>query len=262
MEWNAELDTFLKSIGFKPITCDPCIYVRTRNGDTEFILVYVDDLIIATKARKALYDIKNAINDKFPSTDKGPIKNFLNVQFTRNRGDRTISMSQPNKITNVLQDAQLTETDRQFISKPCKLPGNPELKLTKEMSPSSEEDNETMKNIPYKSILGQLLYIAITTRPDISTAVNQVGRYSQNPGMEHWKAILQILKYLQGTKHLLLTLGGKANAITLRAYSDADWAGDLDERKSRTGFVIMINDWPIAWSAKLQVSIALSSTEA
>jgi hypothetical protein len=80
--------------------------------------------------------------------------------------------------------------------------------------------------------------------------------------MEHWKAVLQILKYLQGTKHLLLTLGGKAKAITLGAYSDADWAGDLDGRRSRTGFVIMINDWPIAWSAKLQVSVALSSTEA
>lgn len=262
MEWNTELDTFLKSIAFEPLKNDPCIYVRRNLDDPEYILVYVDDMIIAAKSRKALTEIKTSINKRFPSSDKGPIQSFLNVNFTRNRGARTISISQPIKIANLLKDAQISENDRKIISHPCKIPANPDSKLTKEMSPVSEDDKKEMEKIPYKSILGQLLYIAITTRPDISTAVGCVGRYAQNPGMQHWQAVLQILRYLQGTQTLQLILGGLHSDIILNAFSDADWAGDLDGRRSRTGLVVMINNWPIVWSAKLQVSVALSSTEA
>jgi hypothetical protein len=128
--------------------------------------------------------------------------------------------------------------------------------------PSTPEETAAMSNIPYRSILGQALYIAITTRPDITPAVSACGKFAQNPGKNHWTALLQILAYLHGTQHLGLELGGKSKEIILSAYADADWAGDLDKRRSRSGYVILCNNSPVIWSSKLQATVALSSTEA
>jgi hypothetical protein len=90
------------------------------------------------------------------------------------------------------------------------------------MSPKSGEES-TMANVPYKSILGQALYIAITVRLDIATAVSNCGRFAHNPGLEQWKALHQILKYLQETRNLGLTLGNNhSKDITPISYCDAD----------------------------------------
>ena len=103
--------------------------------------------------------------------------------------------------------------------------------------------------------------IAITARPDIATAVSVCGKFADNPGKEHWQALLQIVKYLQGTRTMRLKLGN-AKQISLSACADADWAGDIDGRNSRTGYTISIGNSVIAWSSKLQTSVAQSSIEA
>ncbi len=86
-----------------------------------------------------------------------------------------------------------------YICKPTKIPASTKIQLTKNMSPAI--NNNEMSKVPYKSILGQILYIAITTRPDISTAVSIGGKFAHNPGKQHWKAVLDIIKYLQGTRN-------------------------------------------------------------
>ena len=260
MEWNAELDAHLKSIGFFPTVSDPCIYVC--HSRKEFILVYVDDLVIATKSRERMQHIKDAIHAKLPLTDKGPINRFLNIQFKRDRKLRQILMSQPVKIANVLEDAQLSPDDLAIVKVPSKVPACPNTMLNEQMCPDTAEETARMEKLPYKSILGQVLFIAITARPDLATAVSACGKFAHKPGNEHWLALLRILSYLQGTKDLKLVLGGRAHTINLSSYSDADWAGDLDRRKSRSGYIILMNESPIIWSSKLQPSVALSSTEA
>jgi hypothetical protein len=194
-------------------------------------------------------------------TDKGPINKFLNIQFHRNRKERSITLSQPSKIQKILQDTQLSELDRRYITQTAKIPANPQVKLSRTITDSNDEV-KLAENTPYKSIIGQLIYISINTRPDISTAVSQVSKYSQNPNSEHWKAVLQILKYIQGTRSMSLKLGGINQSFELTGYADADWAGEVDGRKSRSGLVIYLNNSPIVWSSKLQTSVALSSTEA
>ena len=261
MEWNNELHAHLTTIGFQSTVSDPCLYIR--HSDASYVLVYVDDMIIATKTRKLMIQLKQSISSKFPCTDKGPIELFLNMKIKRNRETRTLSISQPIKINNVLTDQQLSKEDLQFISKPSRIPAIPSIKLTNNMSPIQNSDVLQMSSIPYKSIL---VYISITARPDIATAVSVCGQFAHNPGMEHWKAVLQILKYLKGTRNFELILGGKPsesnNGFNLSSYCDADWAGDLDKRKSRSGFALFVNDSVVCWSSKLQSSVALSSTEA
>ena len=84
--------------------------------------------------------------------------------------------------------------------------------------------------------IGSLMYAAIGTRPDISFAVQNLSQFTQNPGPEHWTAVKRIFRYLNGTKDLGLTYGGKDNVdLSIIAYSDADWASNPNDRKSISG---------------------------
>jgi hypothetical protein len=265
--WNAALDTYLKSMGFKPTVSDPCVYVGEWKKVICYMLIYVDDVLIATPDRIIMADIKSKLNSKFPITDNGPLTFWLNMHFTRDRAKKTISIHQEPKIAKVVSDERYTAADRLLVTKPCKIPASPDKMLTKSMCPTDDAEIKRMQQYPYKSILGQLLYISITARPDIATAVSSCGRYSQNPGQEHWDALLQIVAYVNGTRKLRLVLGGRSKMeplanLTLSAASDSDWAGEIDKRCSRTGYVIFMGTAPIVWCSKLQKSIALSSTEA
>jgi hypothetical protein len=253
MEWNGDLDEFLKSLGFVPCQTEPCVYVHASRK--QYLLVYVDDIIIATKSDLEVTLLKKTINERFPISDKGPIAKFLNIDINRDRSLKEISLCQSSKISNLLNDERLCEEDLKIIRIPSKLPAQPNNNLKANM----ESD---VVNKPYRGILGQALHIAITCRPDIMTAVSMCGRYANNPSTEHWKALLRILSYLTGTKDYDLKLGGNLSTMELFAFADSDWAGDLDERKSRSGYIILLHKSPIIWSSKLQVSVALSSTEA
>ena len=145
-------------------------------------------------------ELKKKIKEKLSCHDKGPISLYLNLLITRDRSKRTICISAPTKIQAVLNDDQLSSEDVKTIKVPSKIPALPSIILTKPIEPLSDEENQHMAEKPYRSILGQLIHISITARPDISTAVSCCGQFSQNPGKIHWQAILQILKYLNGTK--------------------------------------------------------------
>jgi len=207
-------------------------------------------------------EFKRKLNAKRPLTDKGPIGKFLNMSFSRDRQEKTISLSQKSKILKLKETNELTDEDKARINIPSKIPAYTNIKLSQDMCPKTPSEISYMKNKPYKSLLGQVLFICITSRPDIATAVSICGKYASNPGKQHWLALLKIVSYLLYTKDLVLTLGGSSGGVTLSAYSDADWGGDIDDRRSRTGYVILLNNSPIIWSSKLQTSTSLSSTEA
>ena len=252
MEWNSDLDLFLRSLGFIPCETEPCVYVHKERK--QYLLIYVDDIIVATKSLLEMKLLKKTIDERFPISDKGEISKFLNMDVFRDRILFTIYICQSTKIENVLEDARLSEEDLKLVRVPSKLPACPSNRLQLNEGEAVEK--------PYKGILGQALHIAITCRPDIITAVSMCGRYAKNPSYDHWRALLRILSYLNGTREKVLRLGGKFTDMKLTAYSDSDWAGDLDERRSRSGYLILMNCSPIIWASKLQVSVALSSTEA
>ncbi|XP_050460197.1 uncharacterized protein LOC126856068 [Cataglyphis hispanica] len=109
-----------------------------------------------------------------------------------------------------------------------------------------------MKNIPYQSLIGSLMYLAVSTRPDISYAISILSQFNTNSGKVHWNAAKRVLRYLKGTK----------SEIPLIGFVDADCGGNVDDRVFYTGFVFKLANTAITWKARKQKSIALSSTEA
>ena len=145
-------------------------------------------------------------------------------------------------------------------------------KLTKSMCPQSEEEKEKMSKKPYRELIGSLIYLVQLTRPDIAAAVYTCSKFLNNPGIEHWNAAKGILMYLKRTKSDALILGGGGRRISGHptitddikpiGFSDSDWAGDPDDRRSTNGYVFFYGKSPICWKSKRQATVALSTAEA
>jgi hypothetical protein len=199
---------------------------------------------------------KKLIAQQFPFKDLGPAKYILGLEIERNRDDRTILLHQHGYIANLLARTNMAEC------RPAATPSDVSITLSSSMSPTTAKEKEYMENIPYRQTTSSLLWLACNTRPDITEAVNTVCRFNQNPGISHWTAVKRILRYLKGTSKLGVTLGGTEETLQLVGYADADWARDIDSRRSTTGYVFMLGSYPVTWKSKLQVTPALSTMEA
>jgi histone deacetylase 1/2 len=112
----------------------------------------------------------------------------------------------------------------------------------------------------YRSIVGGLQYLTLT-RPDLSYSVNKVCQFLHAPTTEHWSAVKRILRYIQDTSKVGITFV-KSSSTLLSAFSDADWAGSIDDRRSTGGFAVFIGSNLVSWSARKQATVSRSSTEA
>ncbi|GMF57113.1 unnamed protein product [Phytophthora fragariaefolia] len=119
-----------------------------------------------------------------------------------------------------------------------------------------------MRLKPYRSLVGCLLYITTCTWPDIAFVVTQLSRYLENPGQQHWNAAVRGLRYLKSTHQHGIAYQGGTGSVTLKAYSDADWGTNLDDRRSVSGVMVMIGNAPVVFKSKFQRTVALSSAEA
>ncbi|KAL0299968.1 UNVERIFIED_CONTAM: Secreted RxLR effector protein [Sesamum angustifolium] len=128
-------------------------------------------------------------------------------------------------------------------------------------SPQNSLEENQMKNVPYASVVGSLMYVQVCTRPDIAFAVGMLGRYQSNPGIEHWKAAKKVMRYLQGTKDLQLIYKHTEN-LEVVGYSDSDFAGCLDTRKSTSGYIFLLANGAISWKSTKQTITASSTMEA
>ena len=134
-------------------------------------------------------------------------------------------------------------------------PVDSSIKLVK----ASEEDVLFDKH-KYQSAVGSLLYLSVATRPDITYAVSNVAKFSASPTTRHWTAVKRIMRYLKGTTNLGLVYTPQNNNCV--GFSDSDWGGDLDDRKSTSGYVFQIGGGAVSWRSKKQTSVALSTAEA
>ena len=117
-----------------------------------------------------------------------------------------------------------------------------------------------MSKVSYASAIGSLMYVMVCTRPDIAHAMGVMSRFMSRPGKQHWEAVKWILRYLRGSSDTYLCF--TSESLKLQRYVDIDFAGDIDSRKSTTGFVFTLGDTAISWASNLQKIVTLSTTEA
>ena len=255
--WHKKLNQVLESMGFKRITCEHSIWMY-QQGDARIIIpVFIDDMTIAAKSMEAIEEVKSELRKHFKLRDLGPTSWLLGVEIIRDRPKHSIYSLPAPVYPHLLERFGLSDCT------PVSTPLDPGAKLSTSMSPTTPEDIEEMRSIPYLQAVGSLMYLAVATRPDIAYAVGVLARFSKNPGLAHWKAVKHLFRYLKGTLDLKLTYAPDPTSTELfTTYTDADHAGNPDNGRSTGGYVVKMGTGAISWSSKLQGIVALSTTEA
>lgn len=245
--WYTRLQKELSLHGFQPSEADPGLYVRFDKSGCTYLLVWVDDILVAG-CPEAVQNVKDVLRASFDVRDLGEANFFLGMEVQRDRGSKKLMLSQ-RKFT-----AELLLKYNMHDANPRQVPLSPAVKLSRDGS----EGLDTAVH-GYGELVGSLLYLSVCTRPDIAFAVGALARYMSDPREQHWDAAKGVLRYLRGTEvHGLVFGGGSA----LAGFGDADYAGDVDTRRSTTGYVFVLNGAAISWSSRLQPTVAVSTAEA
>ena len=219
------------------------------------MLCYVDDFAVTSNS-EALYDVVwKKMQTVFDIKDLGKLRLFLGI-FVTYGDDGSVSIDQQHYIKLILGRLGMVGT-------PGIGPKSPMASGTKaKLAPGDAEP--CGEDVPYKTAVGALFWIARGTRFDVAYAVSQAARFMENPTTRHWKAVLRIFKYLAGTIDRKMRMGpaGMPNDLKLVSYTDSDWAGDAETRRSRTGWLVGIGGACVAWRSNLQTGYSQSATEA
>jgi transposase InsO family protein len=247
--WYEEISEKLGTMGYQRTEADHAVFTRA-GGDASIIALYVDDITMAGKSLKAINQDKENLKRFYEMTDLGDLSWILGMHVVRDRAKGWVSVSQEKYSNDILE--RLGKADCRPMVTPV-LAGE---HLTKVSAPEVDVK-------PYQSAVGALMYSMTGTRPDLAFAVGSLGRHSAKPGVEHQHALERTLRYLRGTSDCgLVFQRGTPRGTELLGYVDADWASDVNDRKSTSGFVFMLGGAAISWGSKKQTSVALSSTEA
>ena len=256
-QWYKRFDEFMLRQGYKRSKYDHCVYLhKLKDGSFVYLLLYVDDMLIASKNSEEIDKLKIQLKKEFEMKDLGEAKKILGMEIIRDRRSKKLCLSQKEYLKRVLQRFGIDDK-----TKPVSTPLASHFKLSTTMSPMDEAEREYMSKVPYANVVGSLMYAMVCTRPDISQAVGVISRYMHNPGKEHWQAVKWILRYIHNTVDVGLVFEQEDNQSVV-GYCDSDFAGDLDKRRSTTGYVFTFAKAPVSWKSTLQSTVALSTTEA
>ena len=178
-QWYILFDNAITSYGFSMTEGDRCIYFKIVGDKFILLSLYVDDILISSNDKSMLLEVKSWLSSKFDMKDMGNASYVLGVEIHRDRGNRTLGLSQKAYLNTVLKRFSMENY------KPAHVPIVKGIKLSEEMSAKTPEEEEKMSNISYSSALGSLMYAMLFTRPDLCHAVGLLSRYQSNPGELH-----------------------------------------------------------------------------
>ncbi|CAL5429371.1 unnamed protein product [Camellia sinensis] len=244
--WYERFHSVALQLGFRPSHHDCALFVRRTSVGLILLLLYVDDMIITGSDYSTIEEVKHQLFQEFEMKDLGFLRYFLGIEVATS--PTGYLLSQTKYARDILSRANLT--DEKIVDTPL------ELHAKFSASDGVPLEDPTL----YRELVGCLVYLTVT-RPDISYAVHILSQFVSAPRSTHWAALLRTLRYLRGTLLQCLLLSASSD-LTLRAYADADWAGDISDRKSTSGLCVFLGDSLISWKSKKQSVVARSTAEA
>lgn len=184
LRWYQRLGKELNNLGLESSIHDPCLYVAQRDTDIMIVAVYVDDVLIASGNLEWIQKIKLAPAKAFEMKDLGVAKRCLGIEFQRDIKTQAVFLSQPSYTNQILTRFNMSEC------KPVQTPIESECNLKRPV----KADESAMAKYPYQQLIGALMYVAVTTRPDIAYVVNFMSQFNSNYNEEHWNAAKRIMR--------------------------------------------------------------------
>lgn len=246
--WNQTLHQVLIGGGFKQSDADQCLYTKIKGSGKCFILIYVDDLAIASNQNELLLECEKLLKNHFEIQNLGPIQKYLGIEIERDKQGNFL-INQSSYINEVASEFGLIDAR----NSPFPLSTGYEKEV---------KSNELDNNEKYQRLIGSLLYIATNTRPDIAASISILAQKTSRPTENDWIELKRVVRYLKGTADHKLKLIEPENQMELEGYADANWAESQVDRKSNSGYIFFVYGAAISWSCRKQKCVALSSTEA
>lgn len=245
--WFSRIEAHFTHEGFQKCISEQTLFIKQNSeGKILIVSVYVDDLIFTGDDEQMMLEFKKSMMKVFDMTNLGKMRFFLGIEVLQK--DDGIYVCQRKYALELLKRFGMEE------SKAVMNPIVPGFKIRK------NEGGVRVYETYYKQIVGSLMYIT-TTRPDLMFVVSLISRFMANPTEVHLQAAKRALRYLKGTVDFGICYKKNGNK-ELIAFTDSDYAGDLEDRKSTSGYVFMLSGGAVSWSSKKQPIVTLSTTEA
>lgn len=241
-QWFAKFSTAIRLAGFAQSKADYSLFTCQKGKSFTALLIYVDDILITGNDVNAIAALKQFLHSHFRIKDLGDLKYFLGIEVSRSR--KGIFISQRKYALEILRDSGL------LGAKPVSFPMEQNMKLS--------DSGELLKDLSqYRRLVGRLIYLTVT-RPDITYSVHVLSRFMHAPRKPHMEAALRVLRFLKNSPGQGLFFSSQ-NDLSLRAFSDSDWAGCPVSRRSTTGYCVFLGSSLVSWRTKRQKTVSLFS---
>ena len=252
--WHEKFTPTLLEFGLTQSQSDPCLFVRRQQGELLIVIIYVDDTLVFFNKKSTFLDLTNHLKQFFEIRVL-PATRFLGIDIVRDPSNNRTILHQSDYATKLLEKFKMINCNAKST------PSDVNVKLSKSIQTQEVNSSSDPLFSRYREIIGGVMYLVVSTRPDMAQALNALARFCENPTKEHLTAAKHLLAYLKGTVQYGLCFDA-SQSESLLGYADADFAGDLDGRKSTSGYIFTMCGGPVAWSSRLQRSISQSTTEA
>ncbi|PWA98998.1 hypothetical protein CTI12_AA013410 [Artemisia annua] len=243
-QWHQKFDHAMLESGFKINECDKCVYVKDTSSGYVILCLYVDDMLIVGSNDKMIKSTKDMLKSKFDMKDMGLADVILGIKIIRTQNGLVLSQAHyVDKILNTHNagDSGLARTP---------------IDTSKHLS---KNRGAGVAQLEYSRIIGMLMYLMTSTRPDLAYAVSRLSRYTSNPSYAHWGAMIRVLHYLRYSRDYGLHYERYPAAI--KGYSDANWISDIKDSRSTSGYIFTLCGGAISWKSSKQTVIAKSTME-
>ncbi|RVW54499.1 Retrovirus-related Pol polyprotein from transposon RE1 [Vitis vinifera] len=245
--WFGRFTKSMRVFGYRQSNSDHTLFLKKQHGKITALIVYVDDMVVTGNDPKKRKALQNYLSREFEMKYLGPLKYFLGIEVFRS--SEGIFLSQRKYVLDLLQETRMSG---------CQLVNTPieeGLKLCVEPNQVSTDKGR------YQRLVGRLMYLA-HTRPDLAYALSVVSQYMHNPGEEHMNAVIRILRYLKNAPGKGILFAKNVKHQSIEVYTDADWVGTVDDRRSTSGYFTFVGGNLVTWKSKKQNVVARSSAEA
>ncbi len=226
---------------------DPCLLKFVCQLGTCYLMLYVEDVAIIG-SKMAVAKLKRLIQEGFQICETDESKHYLGIRITQTTSPRTITLDQEEYSEELLKSLRMSD------AKPLRVP------IVERLHSRTEAEGQFDSGI-YRSAVGKLNWLNVSTRPDIAFTCRELAKNLADPSPRHWTAVKTLAKYLRGTT-FALKFEDKGKPWVVEGYSDSDWAGDDETRRSVGGYTIFFAGNLIAWKSQGQQCVARSSCEA
>ena len=244
MQWHDKFRRVIISNGYLINGEDICIFSKFQENSGVIICLYIDDMLIFGTDIERVKETKYFLASQFEMKDLREVDVILGIKIVRSANGLTLTQS--SYIEKVLKRFG------HFDDKPAPTPFDPSIKLVR-------NSGDILDQLTYSQIVGSLIYAMHCTRPDIGYAVGTLSKFTGSPGVEHWNALIRVLRYLKGT--INVGLHYSTFPAVLEGYSDATWNSDSNDSKSITAWIFTLAGAAISWRSKKQTCITHSIME-